>query len=645
MQRLLVWVAGICLVLLIVFWPSDFSGFPILTHPDPSKNQNQNPQLKAQQPPSPPYPPPSKPNLHSYRQDGLLEVNPKGKHPIYELIERAEIQWKRKIQKQSKTFEDAVKEYKRRYKRRPPKGFDLWWDYADYYSIQLPDEYDSINKMLSPLWAIRPQTLQRLQRDAESQFDSFTIGKVRRGSESEEDSKVELLNHTFAKGGHGHSRLKHILDMLDEVQQWLPEFRATFNIHDTPRVQVSWEARQAAERAAEKGEYVDTSKIRSPAQGWSAVCPPDSLLRSLTPLPFTGGDPPAQEIPSSYQAHLPRGKTFIYNHPSTMSPCHHPHLLLLSGALSNFHKSVQFGPSPWPELTPVFSMSSTFLNFDILHPAAEGWMDAEELSRGFGGEDKVPTWDDMFDDRLLWRGSTTGSYYSSENPWWNMSQRIRLVEMATRRGGETRVLIPHLVPDAPVGFGHTLKYNTLNTAFMDVAFVGQPHQCEKKLCDAISNMFEFRKRMPLPEAGGYKYILDIDGNGWSSRFKRLLSSNSLILKATIFPEWYTERIMPWVHYVPVQYTLSDIYDILAFFRGSPLSNLADIDDEPDILLDADRMDGFRGNEHLARKIASAGREWSETMFRKEDMVAYMYRLLLEYARVMSLDREAMTMQV
>lgn len=142
--------------------------------------------------------------------------------------------------------------------------------------------------------------------------------------------------------------------------------------------------------------------------------------------------------------------------------------------------------------------------------------------------------------------------------------------------------------------------------------------------------------------------------------------------------------MPWVHYVPVQvtrntslsslplptlilsffkYTLTDVYDILAFFRGSPLSNLADTDNEPDILLDPDKLDEFRGNEHLARKIASAGREWSETMFRKEDMVAYMYRyvtetlrtacpsitlfgrLLLEYARVMALDRESMTMQV
>jgi len=40
--------------------------------------------------------------------------------------------------------------------------------------------------------------------------------------------------------------------------------------------------------------------------------------------------------------------------------------------------------------------------------------------------------------------------------------------------------------------------------------------------------------------------MDVDGNGWSGRFHRLMSTKSVVLKSTIFPEWYTERIMPWV---------------------------------------------------------------------------------------------------
>ncbi|GJJ08524.1 hypothetical protein Clacol_002742 [Clathrus columnatus] len=583
---------------------------------------------------------------HFYRTDGLLEVNPKGRHPIYELIDTAEIQWKRKLQKQSKTLEQAVKEYKRRYKRLPPKGFNLWWDYADYYNVQLRDEYDSIHRQLQPLWGIRPEVLQRLQHDAESQYDSFTIGKI------QDSSRIELLNDTLsgnvAYGKSGHSRLQDLLAMLEEIQEWLPEFRATFNMHDIPRGQVSWEARYAAEVAAEKGEYVDTSNIQSPALGWSAVCPPDSALRSFVAPPFPDPDDPVPEYHDSYQTTSSNIKTFIYNHILTMSPCDHPNLLLLNGALSGYHYSSQFGPTPWSEFTPIFSMSSTFLNFDILHPAAEAWMSANEIAKDAGGEDQVLKWDDMYDERLLWRGSTTGAHHAPGR-WWNVSQRTRLVESATRRGGETRVLFPPLAGrDAAVGFGRTLKYSALNSAFMDVAFSGSPQQCEEKTCSLLKQRFEFRKRMSYKEAGAYKYVMDIDGNGWSSRFKRLISTNSLVFKATIFPEWYSERIMPWVHYVPVQYTLTDLYDILAFFRGSPFSNIVDAETEPDMadvenidILDPERE--FLGNDRLARRIATAGREWSDTFFRKEDMTAYMYRLLLEYARVMNLDREAATM--
>ena len=63
---------------------------------------------------------------HSFRSDGLLEVNPNGRHPIYDLIEHAEADWDKKLNRQSKTLAEAVTEYKRRYGRAPPKGFDKW---------------------------------------------------------------------------------------------------------------------------------------------------------------------------------------------------------------------------------------------------------------------------------------------------------------------------------------------------------------------------------------------------------------------------------------------------------------------------------------------------------------------------------------
>lgn len=63
---------------------------------------------------------------HVYRPDGLVEVNPEGRHPIYDLMSRAEKQWKDKLDRQSKHLADAVDEYERRYGRPPPPNFDKW---------------------------------------------------------------------------------------------------------------------------------------------------------------------------------------------------------------------------------------------------------------------------------------------------------------------------------------------------------------------------------------------------------------------------------------------------------------------------------------------------------------------------------------
>jgi|ERR1700722_547531 len=64
--------------------------------------------------------------LHEYRQDGLVEVNPDGVHPIYELIERSEAEWNAKLKHASKSLDEAVAEYHRRYNRPPPLGFESW---------------------------------------------------------------------------------------------------------------------------------------------------------------------------------------------------------------------------------------------------------------------------------------------------------------------------------------------------------------------------------------------------------------------------------------------------------------------------------------------------------------------------------------
>lgn len=98
---------------------------------------------------------------HEFHPNGHLIVEPVATfpkppkpHPILTLIQRAEHDWAHKVARQSTTLEAAVSEYRRRYKRNPPKGFDQWFNYAVQNRVVLTDEYDQIFKDLQPFWAL-----------------------------------------------------------------------------------------------------------------------------------------------------------------------------------------------------------------------------------------------------------------------------------------------------------------------------------------------------------------------------------------------------------------------------------------------------------------------------------------------------------
>lgn len=61
--------------------------------------------------------------------------------------------------------------------------------------------------------------------------------------------------------------------------------------------------------------------------------------------------------------------------------------------------------------------------------------------------------------------------------------------------------------------------------------------------------------------------------------------------------------------VPIKVDYTDLYDVMAFFKGRP------------------GHEATEGHEHLAKKIGAAGKDWAENHWRKEDMAAYMCRLL------------------
>ena len=92
--------------------------------------------------------------------------------------------------------------------------------------------------------------------------------------------------------------------------------------------------------------------------------------------------------------------------------------------------------------------------------------------------------------------------------------------------------------------------------YVDFAFTGREGQCsvEDGSCEAVKKLFDFQRTFGWNEANEYKYMLDLDGNAWSGRFHRLLSTNSAVLKSTIFPGWLVQSLSFSLFLCPLAYT-------------------------------------------------------------------------------------------
>ncbi|KAH7096642.1 hypothetical protein BKA62DRAFT_491687 [Auriculariales sp. MPI-PUGE-AT-0066] len=529
------------------------------------------------------------------KEQGLLVLNKAAhaKHPVADLIMISERRWKAKLDAQSATLQDAYDEYIRRYKRRPPKGFDEWWKWSKSAGVQLLDEYDQLNSDLEIFWALSPKDMREAQHQWERHEDTFTIGKQNATSDPELLT-YNLTDENLEKSGKWRAGLQ--MGIINPVKEHIPPFRATWTAHDAPRLFISWELREQARKAVESGTYIDFSKSKDMPAVWASACSPDSPLRKTFD---------AKQRYHSTDGYLRAPKSFITDFRTSMNPCQSPDLIHLS-TFADFPD----GPQPRKAFVPAFTRSKTFIHADILGIPTEDVMNEKP--------DDVP-FAEKTEPRMLWRGRTTGMAISA-GKMWNMSHRLRFVELTNRKRGRVAVLPPPADVADMVSPAAEWDLGELNRWFFDTGIV-EAVQCDPDICEKIKQNYAMKKIVWPEDGKHYKYVMDMDGNGWSSRFRRLMDRNAVVFKSTIYPEWWTDRAEPWVHFVPVKMDYSDIYDTLAFFRGMP--------------------DGTPGHEEYAERIADAGREWVDQFWRREDVTAYTWRIYLEYVRLLSDDRDKM----
>ncbi|KAK4054416.1 hypothetical protein OIV83_000910 [Microbotryomycetes sp. JL201] len=508
-------------------------------------------------------------------------VNPRSApviHPIPQLIKDAETAWTTLVSKQSSTLKQAFKEYRRRYRRNPPRGFDQWWRFVVENQVQLPDEYDQIDHDILPFLSLSSKEMRRRQR--------LVNPSTANDDEKSQTFVIRVENGQVEVSGHRQRSLlaEDTVDLLKAFAGMMPgkdRVELVVSTSNTPEVAVTADSMKRHVEAAEGKQLLPSGagspNHRGPAS-WSIICP-------------------ARGSSEEDAMSLPDTKSFISGRQDLgKDVCLHPKWRNVHGFTLRALPSTR-------TLMPLLSTSKLAGFADLVVPSLNGFFQqvGTDVDWALKNESKV-----------LWRGRTTGLYYDAKTDWRN-SHRARLVrEFNPIQTDKTTLHV--LVDETRSHRASRFSAQTKNVVshYFDVSYEGKLTQCDRQdgTCERLLNEFRIDPNtMDRRRTNDFKYVLDVDEDGPSQDFRR---------KITIFDEWWSKRLVPWYHYVPVKPDYSDLTDLAAFFTGSP---------------------GSEGNDDLAKLIADRGRRWVEIHWRRADLVAYWFRFMLEYNRLLNRDED------
>ncbi|KAH8929199.1 glycosyltransferase family 90 protein [Atractiella rhizophila] len=608
-------------------------------------------------------------SLLPYLPDSLTSVlmstsffskSPEPHHPILPFLVGSQQAWSQILKSQSQSPYQARRAYKRRYKPLiPPPGFDKWYAFAQSQNHQLVDEYDSMMDDLLPFRDLSPAEIRR--RTAElARIPGISLLTIRNG-----EVRVHSKSGRWAPAA-------AMEDMIRPFAKELPDLEIAINEKQEGRVLPKKE-REFNDKSHPIYKHIEhNSSLPSLAgftadwQGYGSVwdsfrraCPPTSparrileSVRSVETVPSSkspsfvlqknGGDDihfTRRKLSSATAAIPPtRELTFSRDADTTLDLCTRPSLHTLHSTFFSDQRSID-------ELYPLFSPSKPAGFGDILIPSNHHWSPSTdvtydaEVKQGRTKESSDPEWG-LKSNTIFWRGKVTRG---ANTPPGHMAsfQKQRLVKMSNDNREDDRVVVAlNLSTSALISTTSTVA--EVNEAIMDVALACDPSLGE---CAQLSKMgYRVEAPGPINAAWNHKFVLDVDEIGFSPRFFAFMESRSAVVKSSMQKEFWNSWIMPWYHYIPLSSAYSELHNIHAFFFGFPASILDNNNHTISVLTPPDpviitRPDGTPFHPELAAQdIAEAGRDWVQNHVRRIDMQIYVYRLMLEWARLVSDDR-------
>ncbi|KAM0323739.1 hypothetical protein ACHAQA_008676 [Verticillium albo-atrum] len=527
---------------------------------------------------------------------------------------------------QSRSLSGAVDEYRRRHHVPPPPNFDKWYAYATAQNSVIIDDFSQISADLLPFWGTSPADLREQTTHMLSYTPWLNMAGIRiRGG------KVDVM--PGVPGSHAWM-ITAMREMIEPFAEHLPDLDFAMNLNDEPRVAVPYEDMQQlhARGQLSRSKLAEREEVQTFDPSGTSEWPDVKLRDNMDPSPYFTNElrnqlyynfvapacPPTSAArrvrwwsrkdacPACLAPHtvsiFEADERVVLDWTNATDLCHQPDLAYLHGFLLSPAAVV-----PTTMAFPVFSQTKAEGFADILLPSPWNFNDKAT----YDGEEGVP-WSEK-ENTMFWRGSASDGYAARGS--WQTSLRARLVHAASQFSWSASLL---------EGYRRGEFGNGGQLPGVDIGFVDEFQKCHQDDCQLERETFwgpgadrSPLERVPFEEHWRYRHLVDLDGAGFSGRFLPFLRSRSLVYRTGLFRTWFGERVHAWRHYVPVDVRLHELWDLLWFFGGD------------------ERGAG------VAEDIAMEGRAWAAKALRREDMQVYMFRLLLEWGRLVDDQRESL----
>ncbi|KAK3341320.1 glycosyltransferase family 90 protein [Lasiosphaeria hispida] len=553
-------------------------------------------------------------------------------HPLERLVYDARVEAGRWLvhATTSNSLAVAVQEYKERHNGRdPPPKFDIWYKFAKDRKSPIMDHFAQMERDIIPFWGITPEKIREDTRRVALEPD-ITIMKIQDGT----------ANHEVPAGSPHKAVMDDLAEMIKPFAEHLPDIELAINLNNRPRVLAPWEdvhrfatagrqkglSRILSRRSAPAGDELtnsaspnqviprrDFTTVRAFREMTALTCPPGTSTRS-------GAHWDVRDFCSSCTNPHSQGTQDLRNWPLSQKLCHQSDLLRLHG----FHTTPP-ELRPIQELLPVFGASKTDSYSDILIPL-------HHASERPSGSDRAF---EMKRRSLFWRGSLDGHLAGpNSHELLRGGHQERLVHLANNASStdKTTILLPSSTDTDRFAY-EQVSTSELNALLpMDIGFTQST--CKDCNDDVARREFGVKPEADHDAADGqlmHQYVLVVDTNdGPPQDLLHIVRSASVPFQASIFKEWYSERLRAWIHFVPVDLRFHALHSTLAYFTGFN-NNQGEIVNGREVKM-APRLEE-------GRWIAEQGRRWANTAIRRDDMETYLFRLLLEWGRVVDDRRE------